>query len=111
MKDVRQAQTLRSGNVSDPALHAQESRKGAVVHDTPADRCVSDNDVPATKTAERPTLSLHTRDGFGRGIGGGRSSRCLCEKSTGQELSKRPKRTVLLSVHEQVKWTLPQVWI
>jgi hypothetical protein len=24
---------------------------------------------------------------------------------------KRPKRTVLLSVHEWVKWTLPQVWI
>jgi DNA-binding NtrC family response regulator len=25
--------------------------------------------------------------------------------------SKRPKCTVLLSVHESVKWTLPQVWI
>jgi Protein of unknown function (DUF3800) len=28
-----------------------------------------------------------------------------------KEKRKRPKRTVLLSVHEWVKWTLPQVWI
>jgi hypothetical protein len=25
--------------------------------------------------------------------------------------SKRPKRTVLLSVHESIKWTLRQAWI